>query len=365
MVEMPKVKQSNIYRAVGLMSGTSGDGLDIASCLFKQNVNQGWTYELNQTKYVPFKKPWNSILHAYEDWSPADLMAYHISFGTWLGIQVNNFIHEYDLNPDIVASHGHTVIHQPEKQVTFQLGNGQAIFNEVGIPVITDFRQKDVLMGGQGAPLVPVADKFLFPKNSVCLNLGGIANATFKTKNQLKAFDICPFNLLLNHYAGKLGLPFDKDGAIAKSGEFNELVNQRLNEHPFYQLDGPKSLDKAFVYQTFIPLIEREPLPEADILHTLCVHFVDKILFTVQQLCMPSAKVFITGGGIHNSFIKELLFNRSRGKMSIDVPDQKLIDFKEALCFAFLGVLRIREETNTLASVTGANADSCSGVIYQ
>lgn len=351
------------YSLIGLMSGTSGDGLDLAYVTFEKEA--GWSFQLEKAQTVPFPTELGKKLATAHLLSGLELAQLDVDFGTWMGIQVRNFIKAQHVQPLAVASHGHTVFHQPALGLSLQIGNGWALHQASGQKVINDFRMLDVQLGGQGAPLVPIGDKLLFPEADFCINLGGIANISMEKEGSRIAFDCSPFNLLLNAEATKLGKPFDDGGEIARSGTVNLMLLEALNSLPFYTKQTVKSLGREDMERDFIPLLQQSKLSPADALCTLVEHYGLQISMVIQSFSpIDCPKVLITGGGAYNRyFIERLDHYLAQGWFQVP-GGTELIEFKEALIFAFLGVLRLRNETNCLASVTGATRDNCGGTIY-
>ena len=339
------------------MSGTSLDGLDMAYCKFWQ-IDETWHYEIIKALTVKYPKAWVQKLSSAHNLNKDELANLHKSFGEFLGMKVSRFLDKTE-KPDLIASHGHTIIHEPEKGITFQLGDGQLIAKETGIPVVWDFRSGDVSLGGQGAPLVPVGDTLLFGEYKFCLNLGGFSNISFDRKGARIAFDICPVNYVLNKIAAELGFDFDKNGEIAATGNMNDALLERLNKLSFYQMDPPKSLGREWVEKEFYPVLADFNIPQNDKLRTVCEHISFQLAAVVENY--SEEKIFVTGGGAYNVFLVELF--RQKARHQIVIADSKLVNFKEALIFAFLGLLRNLNITNCYASVTGASSDSCAGVI--
>ena len=351
------------YSIIGLMSGTSGDGLDVAFVHFRKEKQ--WHFEIEEAKTFAFpdflgEKLLNSHL------LPAlDLALLDVEFGKWMGEKVREFCEEFELNPMAVASHGHTVFHQPKLGLSKQIGNGWALHAASGLPVINDFRMLDVQLGGQGAPLVPIGDELLFPQVDFCLNLGGISNVSFSREGKRVAFDISPFNLLLNPEANQLGLPYDDGGKESQKGELNLPLFTQLNELPFYAQKGAKSLGREDLENDFLPLIRKSKLKPRDVLRTLVEHYafqIGSVILENKQTEKPL--VLLTGGGAYHAFFEERLSHYLHQKWIKYAASSELIEFKEALIFAFLGVLRLRGEVNCLASVTGASRDSIGGTVY-
>ena len=351
------------FTLIGLMSGTSGDGLDIAHCHFE--YLNGWSYEILQAKTESFPDSLGDRLQASHQVSGLELSLLDVEFGRWMGEKVKAFCIEHQVKPMAIASHGHTVFHQPAKKLSLQIGNGWALHESSGEKVIADFRMLDVQLGGQGAPLVPIGDRLLFPNVDFCINLGGISNLSMEYQGKRIAFDTSPFNLVLNPLAKKLGKPFDENGAWAREGKTNESLLEKLNSLSFYTSFSAKSLGREDMENDFFPLVENSGLHPKDALSTLIEHFafqITKVITHYTSSAKPS--ILLTGGGAYNLYFKERLDHHLRHNwIQIEAPSE-LIEFKEALIFAFLGALRLRGDINCLSSVTGAVKDSSGGVIY-
>lgn len=351
------------YSLIGLMSGTSGDGLDLAYVHFEHQLD--WNFEIEVAKTFPFPADLGKNLSEAHLLSGLELSQLDVDFGKWMGGQVRDFCQEFQLKPMAVASHGHTVFHQPQKGLSLQIGNGWALHAASGERVINDFRMRDVQLGGQGAPLVPIGDQLLFPKVDFCINLGGIANISMEHEGHRIAFDCSPFNLLLNAEAHKLGKPFDAGGEMARTGEINLPLFEALNQLSFYANKTAKSLGREDMENDFLPLIGRFSLSPADNLSTLVEHFAYQIASVIRFFSKKEFPlVLITGGGAYNTHFVERLDHYLEKKWKHYEANPELIEFKEAIIFAFLGLLRLRGENNCLASVTGASRDNCGGTIY-
>ncbi|MFN3996781.1 anhydro-N-acetylmuramic acid kinase [Algoriphagus sp.] len=351
------------YSLIGLMSGTSGDGLDMAYIHFE--LNEVWSFQIARAKTVSFPVDLGRKLQEAHLLSSFELAQLDVDFGKWMGIQVSDFCKEFQLKPDAVASHGHTVFHQPASGLSLQIGNGWALHQASGKKVINDFRMLDVQFGGQGAPLVPIGDQLLFPTADFCINLGGISNISMEKGGVRIAFDCSPFNLLLNAEANKLGKPYDSGGEKARSGEVNLTLFEALNKLPFYSKVSAKSLGREDMEKDFFPLLKKSGLSSADTLSTLVEHFafqITSVIKTFSQKETPA--VLITGGGAYNTYFIERLDHYLKKSWIQVAANAELIEFKEALIFAFLGALRLRGENNCLASVTGASRDNCGGTLY-
>ncbi|MBW3467673.1 anhydro-N-acetylmuramic acid kinase [Arthrospiribacter ruber] len=350
------------YKVIGLMSGTSGDGLDIAYCHFTKSKD--WSFNLEFGETVPFPENLGKSLQFAHDFDSLSLAQLDVDFGKWMGRQVRNLIDRKGWEVDVVCSHGHTVFHQPSKRLTLQIGNGWALHQEVGVPVINDFRMNDVQLGGQGAPLVPIGDRHLFGAYDYCINLGGIANISMEISGERKAFDICPFNLLLNRYAVSLGKSYDENGDFAREGKVLEDVLDRLNGLTYYKQPNAKSLGREDL-DIYLEILENklDHRPQ-DVLRTLVEHYIFQIMRVLSPESSKRKSVLVTGGGAFNMFFMQKLKEAMAGYFELIDAGKEMINFKEALIFGFLGVLRLRNEPNCLASVTGAKKDSCGGMLF-
>lgn len=342
--------------SIGLMSGTSLDGVDLVYVSFLENNR----FQILEAETFSYSTEWLSRLKKCAELPKADplLQKWDIALGQEYGRMVADFIKSYGIKKvSLVASHGHTVHHQPEKGYTLQIGAGQEIYQQVKIPVVYDFRTQDVVLGGQGAPLVPIGDELLFSEYDYCLNLGGFSNISYRQHGKRVAFDCCPVNTVLNKYANKLGMPYDDKGEVAKSGSVDVELLEKLNSLEYYQQKAPKSLGIEFVNAQVIPLIEKRELEVKDVLRTFTEHIAVQLASVVHQ-----GAVLVTGGGAYHQFLMELL-RAKRTEVCWVLPDKKLIDYKEALIFALLGKLRYEQKVNCLKSVTGAFKDHSSGKI--
>ena len=341
------------------MSGTSLDGLDIAACKF--NFNDGkWSYELVASETISYSNELVKRLRNANDCSGFELSLLDVDLGRMHGEWVASFIERYEVKPDLIASHGHTIFHRPDLGLTLQIGSAAHITAKTGIQTISNFRTIDVALGGQGAPLVPIGDRLLFSEYDACLNLGGIANISFEESGKRIAFDIVPCNMIFNEIARLEGLHYDEGGRIARRGRCITDLYERWNSLDFYSKEPPKSLGREYFEEHYIKEIGKG-LFLTDIMTTAVEHAVHQIAKIIQEHNLKN--VLVTGGGAHNDFLIEKL--RLESTADIVIPDAKSINFKEAIVFAFLGVLRIRGEINALSSVTGASSDSVGGFISQ
>ncbi len=353
-----------VYKIIGLMSGTSLDGLDLAYCHFYQEKNQ-WKYIIKQTHSITYTTDFQKRLKNTVKLAPAALLAFHNEFGTWLGEQTSLFIQKHQLSVDFIASHGHTVFHQPEIGLTYQIGSGQHLANAAQHKVICDFRTNDVALGGQGAPLVPIGDQLLFPSYDFCLNLGGFSNFSFQKRTERIAYDISPANMPLNYLCKQIDISYDANGAIARQGTLNTEVFSQLNKLNYYQETYPKSLGYEWFVDQMLPILSNTKDSIPNLLHTVVHHIAQQITNTLQKHTSKTQHtLLITGGGAKNDFLVEILQSYLILFCKVIIPDTQLIDFKEALIFAFMGLLKDKNEVNCLKSVTGAKKNSSSGVIF-
>ncbi len=348
----------SIYKVIGIMSGTSLDGVDI---VYVEISNQKeYKYQIHCAKTYAYSKEWELSLKKAFTSSKEDLQKLDVSYGQYLGNLVEGFRDEFKIEKiDLVASHGHTIFHKPDQGYTLQIGCGKEIAKKTNCKVVYDFRTQDVALGGQGAPLVPIGDVLLFSEFDACLNLGGFANISFDNGGIRKAFDICPVNIVMNVFAQKLGKPYDDKGAIAKTGSIHEELLNKLNSNEFYTTTKPKSLGYEFVAAEVLPVIENYQIEPQDALSTYLTHVVFQIASIIKPLHIKN--ILVTGGGAYNNFLIEKLQEYS--KVTIEVPKSELVEYKEALIFALLGVLRVENKSNCLASVTGAVQNHSSGKI--
>jgi len=343
--------------SIGLMSGTSLDGLDLV--YVKLNTQHYQDFEIIHADTIPYSKKWKAILQKSIDFSKNDLIRLDLEYGQLLANRVTDFIEKYAIAKiDFIASHGHTVLHQPEKGITLQIGNGQVLANKTKHKVVCDFRSQDVALGGQGAPLVPVGDALLFSEYKYCINLGGFSNVSYQKDGERIAFDICPVNIVMNFYASKLGMEYDDNGALASKGKLNHTLLERLNQLDYYKKMPPKSLGLEWVQKEIFPLIDKMETDVSTILRT----FVEHVAIQIACIVEKEGMVLFTGGGVFNSFLMSSIRNFSSGKPV--TVSEKLVNYKEALVFSFLGLLKIKNEINCLKSVTGARKNHTSGVVY-
>ncbi len=359
-----------VYRAIGLMSGSSLDGLDIAFVEFRENAGK-WSYEILEADCYAYNDEWRMRLKNATALTALDYQLLHVEYGHYTGKLVNRFIEENRLNYQValVASHGHTTFHLPSKKMTAQLGDGAAIAAETGLPVVTDLRALDVAFGGQGAPIVPIGEKLLWNEYDYFLNIGGIANISVNAVQYI-AFDICPANRVLNMLANVAGKNYDDGGEMAAGGSVNAVLLEKLNQLDYFKLPFPKSLANDFGTDTVYPMIRDTGCGMRDALRTYVEHIVVQIKNAITNLNGPNPesrnpKLLATGGGAFNKFlIKRITDGLNELNIEVIIPEADLVNYKEALIMAFIGILRWRQENNVLSSVTGAVRDSIGGALW-
>jgi anhydro-N-acetylmuramic acid kinase len=349
------------FKVIGLMSGTSLDGLDIAYCTFSEKKN-GWKYSIKKADTLKYTPGWSQKLSGAHLLSAEELLSLDVAYGKFLGKACDTFVRRHNVKVDFIASHGHTVFHQPKKGITLQIGNGNALHAACGIPVIYDFRNLDVQLGGEGAPLVPAGDKFLFSEYDVCLNLGGIANLSMDVKGQRIAFDVCFINMGLNYLAAKLGKTFDDEGRASSMGHINETMLKKLDEVYASLRKKRPSLGREIFEQHIKPVLDMPDVNVNDKLRTFTQSSAKEIGLAILS-GKTNPKVLCTGGGTFNSFFVSCLLEYCGDRAVLIIPEPEVVKFKEALVFSFLGVLRMLRQPNCLKSVTGASRNSCGGVL--
>lgn len=356
---------NTIYKVLGLMSGTSLDGLDIAYCHLWQTNKGIWDFKILEAETVSYSSDWKSKLKNAIYLSDEEHKSLDNAYGIWLGEQAKKFIETNNCTIDFIASHGHTSHHRPQDGYTFQLGNGQEIATISQQKVVCDFRSLDVKLGGQGAPLVPIGDELLFSNYDFCLNLGGISNISFRQNNSRVAYDIGLANMPLNYITQKINLEYDKGGKLAATGKLDKNLYTQLNKLAYYQLPFPKSTGYEWFSKEIIPLIEKSNSSSKDLLSTFIYHNCHQIALAIKRNTLKENNtVLVCGGGALNDFFMDILSQQIKPFARLIIPSKELINFKEALVFGLMGVLKIENQTNVLSSVTGALKDSCSGVVF-
>jgi anhydro-N-acetylmuramic acid kinase len=344
---------------LGVMSGTSLDGLDLALCEFSPDKDK-FQFHIKAAKTFNYPEIWKQRLSSIRDASAEKYFAMNELYGRYIAEKVNSFLADKE-KPRAVASHGHTVFHQPQAGFTAQIGCGATIAANTGLTTISDFRSLDVAHGGQGAPLVPIGDRLLFGQYQACLNLGGIANISYDNKQgERVAYDVCVTNMLLNYLAETRGEAYDAGGDMARKGKVDQAFLAKLDALAFYSQEGAKSIGREWFEKHLLPLFENSPLSLHDQLATATEHIAGVLSRTLDAHKIKN--VLLTGGGAFNDFLVERV--RARTGCEIILPSEEIVNFKEALIFALLGFLRLNETVNILSSVTGARTESCGGAVY-
>lgn len=363
------------YTAIGLMSGSSLDGLDICHVQFSVHSTQASNklidsidYQILQADCIEYTNEFRERLRNASTLSAFEFAQLHTELGNYFGTLTNNFIQKNKIkNLDFIVSHGQTIFHQPLNGFTSQIGCGAQLAAQTQQKVICDLRTSDIAYGGQGAPIVPIAEKYLFKDFSIFLNIGGIANISFHEKNShsfsIHAYDVCAGNTLLNYLVQQKDFDFDDKGNIARSGKINYDLLAALNNIEFCKSNAPKSLGSEHIYQYWIPLVENYSISIEDKLATTVEHIAIQVGNAVQKQNLDAtAKMLVTGGGAFNVFLIERIQFYISNK--IIVPDTNTIQYKEALAMAFIGLLRILEIPNCVSSVTGARKEVIGGAVY-
>jgi anhydro-N-acetylmuramic acid kinase len=310
---------------------------------------------------IPYPAEWRERLSTLEHASAYEYALAHTELGHYLGRLVRQFLEDNSMTAEVVASHGHTIFHQPHLGLTTQIGDGDAIAAECGLPVVSNFRTLDVALGGQGAPLVPIGDRLLFGQYDACLNLGGFSNISYEEPSGSRvAFDVCPCNMALNHLSRMEGLAFDKNGQLARSGTVDKALLAKMNALDYYRRPMPKSLGKEWFVSNFLPLFSSGTYDARTLLRTTVEHIAEQITWAIKGHSIST--MLVTGGGAKNKFLLARLQAMIPG-CRITVPADDIIDYKEAIIFALLGYLRLQKQNNCLGSVTGARHDNCGGDI--
>ncbi len=359
------------YKVIGLMSGSSLDGLDIAFCEFSMTSPTLW--RLLNAETIPYPPKWESRLKHLVSQDALVFSKTHTYFGYFMGELVNQFIEKYQIQPDFIASHGHTVFHYPMEKVTVQIGDGAALATVTGLPVINNFRTHDIALDGEGTPLAPIADKLLFSEYNFMMNIGGIANITCNVNGKYIAFDTGYANQIFNALANQIGLPYDAGGQLAQEGIVNQELLKKVHNFPYFSMTYPKSLDNQWIQQNILPIYLQAEDTIPNKLRTAIEHLaqvtaqsIDHI-FKKEKYKPNTSKMLVTGGGAFNTFLMQRISEicTKHFNLTVNIPSKEIIEFKEAILMALMGALRVENKTNCLSSVTGAKIDSIGGAIWQ
>ncbi|MEL7252139.1 MAG: anhydro-N-acetylmuramic acid kinase [Bacteroidota bacterium] len=362
-----------IYQVIGLMSGSSLDGIDLAWCTFAFSTTQPtqllrWEFHAGET--ISYSPDWQHQLRTSIQLPGRELWHLHTHLGLLYGQEVKAFADRHQASVDFVASHGHTVFHDPQRQTTTQIGDGAAMAAVLQLPVIDQFRTQDMALGGQGAPLAPLADQYLFPKYFACLNLGGIANISLRTPGGYVAYDITGANQVLDALMGETGVAYDEDGQLARTGKVIPELLEQANRLPYLKMAPPKSLGNDWVQKKLLPLFQNTGWPLADRLHTLCVHVAEQTGASIRQVAEMEQlslgeqhHILVTGGGAFNGFLCEQMA-KSVQPLQLEIASPDIIAYKEAILMGLAGALRWQQQPNVLPSVTGASRAAVGGAIH-
>lgn len=350
------------YTGIGVMTGTSLDGIDLAFCEFIEE-GESYTFKTILAETIPMESRWQDRLSKLPQQSAEIYAKTHVYFAHYLGQEISGFIRKNGLKPNFVAVHGQTIFHQPDKTFTAQIGDGETLVTYLDCPLVCNFRNKDVALSGQGAPLVPIGEKYLFPQYNTFLNLGGFANLTYKGT----AFDVVPCNVVLNTLVqvGDYGLRYDDNGAIAESGSIHKILQEELDKNPYFNRKPPKSLGWEWVLNEVFPIIKKHSPEIPDALRTYTEHIGLQIYTALRRLSVTEETMLITGGGRHNAFLMYIIdYYLKLLNIKIQAEERECTDFKEAIIFAFLGLRTLTGKTNTMPSVTGAKIPAVSGSVH-
>ncbi len=353
------------YNVIGIMSGSSMDGVDLAHCRLWSEGNH-WKYEITHAETVPYDEKWRVRLSQLRGQNSLVLTKTDIYYGRYLGQLVNDFVSRNNLKPDLIGSHGHTVFHYPEEWISLQVGDGASLSGITNLPVVSQFRQLDVAKGGEGAPLVAIGDEMLFSEYDYCLNLGGFSNISGILNGKRIAWDICPCNILLNRVARDMGLAYDEDGRIAEAGHIDYPLLGDLNEIPWYTKPWPKSLNRDWINKELWNIVrEVRDISNENRMKTLVDHIACQIGDAVDALSDGNAagkRVLVTGGGAFNKALMEHI--RTHSDAEFIVPEPILVNYKEALVFALMAALRVLNLVNIRKETTGASSNSVAGALH-
>ena len=353
------------YNIVGVMSGTSMDGLDIAHVTLEELQEGKWEYTINAATTVKYGETWRLRLSKLRHQNSLVFHKTDRFYGQFIGENIKKFLTENNLEADLISSHGHTVFHQPENNISVQIGDGNSIYAYTGVPTVTNFRALDVILGGEGAPLVGIADEMLFGEFDICLNLGGFANISADVNGSRVAYDVGPCNIVLNRIAREFDKEYDEGGKIAETGTIDYDLLTELNEIEFYSYEPPKSLGREWISANFWSHVRNSLAKKEDKMKTLVDHIAQQIGNNIEDLCGGDAsgkRVYITGGGAFNDTLISHI--KTHTEAEVVVPEANIVDYKEALAFALLGILRIQNKTNIYKVATGAQTDTVSGSLY-
>lgn len=338
------------------MSGSSLDGLDVS--LTKFNHTTHWQYEILTSCTLPIPEELKAALRQAPVLSAKEIHLLDIRYGIWIGEILKDWLESLAYKYDLIGIHGHTVYHLPQDHLSLQIGNGLAIAQKTRLPVVDQFRSLDVLLGGQGAPLVPFGEKMLFSDCDAYINLGGIANISIHSEKVL-AWDVAPCNQVFNHFANQLGFAYDDGGALSQKGTIDQKWMNHLLSLAYFQQAPPKSLANQWTSE----VLKNAPANAFDGLATYIDFLSEQIVFDLTD-SIRKGKLMITGGGAYNAHLIEKIREKAGPEFEIYLPNKTLIEQKESVIFGFMALMRWLGQINVLSSVTGAERDSCSGTLH-
>ncbi len=344
----------------GVMSGSSLDGIDIAVVRY----GKGQEWRLLDTYHEAYPTEWEEKLMQFSELSSMAYIKMKTQYSILLATMIDGFVKKSQYPVDYISIHGHTMVHLPHDGITEQIGNGGIVSAITGIPTIADFRIGDIALGGVGTPLIPIAEKILFAGYDYYLNLGGIANITRFSEHGIVAYDVCPCNQVLNYFSRKVGMEYDDKGQMAREGSFLQKVNHYLESVEYFEKPPPKSLDNNWIKTSFIS--QMDDFDVSDVLHTYTIWMAQCIANQVGVDEGEQRAMFVTGGGVHNTFFIERLEKELEFKnCKLVIPSHEIIDFKEAILMTLMGKNYLDDTPNILSRVTGASRDSIGGALYK
>lgn len=351
-------------RILTFMSGSSLDGMDLG--IIEISFNEGkYTFEIQCAETIPYNEFWAKALKEMPKVSAENLVKFDFQYAEYCAHAMLDFCKKHNSKPDVISYHGHTIFHNPQQGYTYALGNLAALQSIAKLPVLGDFRDGDVAIGGQGAPLMGIADTLLFDQHRFNINLGGIANVSDQSTDK-SAFDICPCNQLYNYIYSDLGIIYDDNGNLASNAVLNEELLADLLSDPYLSKEPPKSLDNNYIVANFLPKLNID-IPSDVKLRTITEFVSISIVDQLEKLSLSPKKetCLVSGGGAHNDFLIETLKSKlTELNINLIVPSKEIIDFKELILMALLAYLKMNNKPNVLASFTGAKSDTISGGIY-
>lgn len=340
------------------MSGSSLDGLDIAIATFASRD----TYDVVFNKHCALPSQLASELNKAASYNIKDYLELESKFTDFIAKELQNITNQYqDIN--LIAIHGHTVHHDPDSGYSCQMVNAGRLASLTGLDVLADFRNQDIGLGGQGAPLAPIVEHLL-GSQAAYLNLGGIANISLHKSGSIVGYDVSPCNQLFNHFAKLNGLEYDDKGLLGRKGAIDQNLLNQWSALPYFQVDAPKSMDNQWLVHNFISTLEDDK--SEDQCHTAYQFVSHQIAKSVINNLSEGDRVMCTGGGSYNDYLIQLIQDKIKSKsIQLVFPPKELIDYKEAILMSYMGYLYLNNKPNTLSSVTGASRSASVGGYYK